>query len=143
MARDCGSEEGRADSAVPGLIGFEISLCCPHNGSTQPCSADSILHGRKDPTQALAFFSLGLCIARFPLLIYKQIFGHLAALSRGQQSERRGFAVQRAKLTLNSFPRMPGTPFRHGFHRLAKRSSTICLESSPKGTEPSKYRPGV
>lgn len=139
MARDHACEEGRDDSAVPGLTGFEISLCCPSSRSTQPCSAETVLHRRKSPIQPPGFFSLGLCIACFPVLIYKQIFGHLAALSSGQQSEPLGFAAERAKLTLNFFPRTPGTPFRHGFHHLANHSSTICLENSPKGTEPAKY----
>lgn len=120
MARDCASEEGTDDSAMPRLIGFEISLCCPHNGSTQPRSAETIPHSSKSPIQALGFSSVGLCLACFPLLISKQIFGHLAALSSGQQSER---SAERAKLTLTVHPRTLGTPFRHGSHHLAKRSS--------------------
>lgn len=46
-------------------------------------------------------------------------------------------------LTLNFFPRILGSPFQHGFHHLANRSSTICLESSPKGMEPAKYSQGA
>lgn len=86
------------------FICFEISLCCSHNGSTQPCSAETILCRRKSPIQALCFFNLGLYITCFPLLIYKQIFSHLAAPSTGQQSEPFGFAAERVKPTLNFSP---------------------------------------
>lgn len=112
MAHDYANEQGRDGSAVPTFVCFEIPLCGSHNGSTQTCSAETTLRRRKSPIQALCFFNLGLYIACFPLLIYKQIFSHLAALSTGQQSKPFGFKAERAKPTLNFSPQTLGTPFR-------------------------------
>lgn len=122
--------------------GRDGSVCPCWFASRPPCAAPVValpnLCRRKRPTQAPRFFNLGLYISCFPLLIYKQIFSHLAAPSAGQQSKLFGSATRRARTTLNFPPRAPGTPF----HRLARCSSS-CLENSPKGTEAAKYSRGA
>lgn len=105
-------------------------MCCSCNGFTQLSSAETILRRRNSPIQALCFFNLGLYISRFPLLIYKQIFSHLAASSIGQQSKPLGFAAERVKQTLNLSPQTPGTPFQHSM------ASTIWQAAPP----PSAWR---
>lgn len=94
---------------------------------------------RESPTRALRSVSLGLYIT---LLIYKQIFRHLAAPSAGQQSEPFGFAAERVKptlrllLSLNTGHPLPATAWQAA-------PLAICTANSPKGTEAAKYSRGA
>jgi len=110
MARDCATEQGELAAPCPCSLLLRSPCACCCNGFAQPCSAETDCR-RKSPIPALRFCHLGLHVSRFPLLIYKQIFGHLAAPSIGRGA---GCAAGRARAALAPIP----------VHRAALLSST-------------------